>query len=192
MHYHAAEIALYEIGLSKSPQLASSDSSRDFKRLELLYACLQATNCFFEIFFSIPAHNYFSFSVPTWSHLTSALISLQLLSTFDHPDWSLVYVRETLDFLGVLDRLIEQLSKAQSEFHSGESPVLARTAQKIRRIKAYCEGKMIVQSAGVQSELWTVQNPEMAGTAGPINFLDESSLRDILGLWDYPLDTDMD
>lgn len=84
MQYHAAEVSLYEAGLSK-PLAMSTEPGSDFKRLELLCACLQAAKSCFDVFFALPLREYFAFTMPNWMDLTYCLIMTHVLSTFEHP-----------------------------------------------------------------------------------------------------------
>ena len=173
MHYYHVEEALYEIGLSKSPVMGNL-SGHDFQRLELLYACLQSNKMFFETFFAIPENKYVSFSLATWTQLTHSIFVLQLLSNFDHPDWNLAYVRETIDFMAVLDSMIERFNKV-------EGRIFAHTATKMASIKAHIQEKMAVDGVGPRPGSLSGEDADMGRTWEPVDFLDETWLRDVLG-----------
>ncbi len=188
MHYHIAEVSLYEAGLCKSP--LATDAVPNFKRLELLCACLQASKSYFEIFFSVPVVNYIALSMPSWSHLTYSLAILHILSSFDHPDWNLVYVRETIDFGAVLGRLIEQLDSVNTLVGYEKIDMFSPTARRLNRIKVYVEGKM----AG-HSERAVGPEPDRIPDFEPVpgtedlsdffQFLDDAWMRDIMEPSDY-------
>lgn len=108
------------------------------------------------------------------------LIALQLLSVFDDPDWSLVYVRETVDFLSVLDQFIEKIEKAAAELNLDENHALLVSAKKMAMAKAYCAEKMAAQSGGAQSGTAEYKDP---------NFIDDMWFQDLFGLFDYQNDT---
>lgn len=105
MHYYHVEQSLYEVGLSRSPAMENLPRL-DFRRLEMLYACLESNKKFWDTFFSIPETDYICFSLAIWSNVTHSTIVLQSLSNFEHPDWNLACARETIDFMGVLNRMI--------------------------------------------------------------------------------------
>jgi hypothetical protein len=176
MHYYHAEQYLYEISFSRSPVMVNFPS-HDFHRLELLYACLQSNKLFFETFFSIPESKYTCFSFATWTQVAHSVIVLQLLSSFDHPDWNLAYVRETIDFITVLDYLIERFNKAEGQ-------IFARSAAKLATIKAHIQEKMSFEAVRPGPDSLSGEDADMGKTWEPVDFLDETWLRDILG----PLD----
>jgi len=66
MHYHVAELLIYEVGLSKSNSVSQSNGL-GFQRLECLCSSLQAVKTFFDIFLAIPTPDYYMFSAPSVS-----------------------------------------------------------------------------------------------------------------------------
>jgi hypothetical protein len=188
MHYHVAEVSLYEAGLCKPP--LATDAFPNFKRLELLCACLEASKSYFEVFFSVPVVNYIALSMPSWSHLTYSLANLHMLSSFDHPDWNLVYVRETIDFKTVLGRLTEQLERVNTLVGYEKFYMFSRTAKRMNCIKVYVEGKMAGPpqgAAGPEPD----QMPDFEPVPGTEDlpdfsqFLDDTWMRDIMEPSDY-------
>jgi hypothetical protein len=155
---------------------------RDFKQLDLLYSCLKATRAFCDIFLNIPAQQYLSFSMLTWSHLRCAIVALQQLSVFEDPDWSKAYVQETLDFLWVLDQLVERLNKAVAEANFDENHIFARTAIKIGRAKEYCEVRMTAPSASTKSDGSEYPDPD---------FFNDIWFQDVFERFDYEFNTSM-
>jgi hypothetical protein len=101
-------------------------------------------------------------------------MTLQLLSTFEHPDWNLAYVRETICFMEVMDKLIERFIKVEGQ-------TFARTAAKMASVKAQIQNAM-GQGPGTLSG----EDADMGRTWEPVDFLDESRLADILGQMDSP------
>jgi hypothetical protein len=113
-----------------------------------------------------------------------------MLSSFEHPDWNLDYVRQTLDFDGVLNLIVEQLGKVESGTTPGEPAVVfSRMSMKIGCIQRYIAGKgALYHSQGHQDIL----DPEIARTGVEFSdFLDEAWLRDILGPFEYQPHTNM-
>lgn len=173
MHYYHAEESLYEVALSRNP-VVDSFSSRDFHRLELLYACLESNKMFFDTFFTIPEYRYICFSLPTWTQVAHSIMILQLLSTFEHPDWNLVYVRETIDFMEVMDKLVERFDKVEGQ-------IFARTSAKMASMKAHIQAAM-GGGPGLSGD-----DADMARLWEPADFLDETWLTDVLGPMEYSL-----
>ena len=140
--YYATQVALYQTALSRPASDISTLEKQDFKHVQLLYSCLQATKSVFDLIFSLDRKYYFYFSLITWSSLRFALIGLQQLSVFEDPEWDLNYVRDTLDFLWVLDELYARFEKAAAELNFDEEHVFPRTAKKMRLARAYCQERM--------------------------------------------------
>jgi hypothetical protein len=170
---------LYQVGLSRPAGGISTFAKQDFKRAELLYACLQAVKSALDVYFSIPVQNFRFFSMVTWAHMRNALVALQQLSVFDDPDWSLVYVHDTLDFLQVLEQSIEVMEKAAGSLNSDENPIFTHTVKKIRIIKAYCEERMAAHPASAQPGVPDYTDPKL---------FDDTWFQDVLGLFDYQYD----
>jgi hypothetical protein len=152
MHYHVAEIAIFEAGTHRSHLAA--DVIPNFKRLELLSACLRACASYFNTFFSIPVAEYVTMSLPTWSRLTRSLAILHFLSEFESPGWSLDYVRETIDFVTVLNQVSERLDSVNKLVGYENFDTFSPTAERLKRIKLYVEGKL-------DSELASSKDPEL-------------------------------
>lgn len=188
IHYHVAEVSLYEAGLCQST--LATNAIPNFKRVELLCACLQAIKSYFEIFFSIPVVNYIALSMPSWSHLTYSLTILQMLSSFNHPDWNLVYVRETIDFITVLDRLIEQLDTVNTLAGYEEIDMFSPVAKRMNRVKVCVEGKMAGHSEGaVGSEPGPIPDfgpvPGTEDLSDFFQFVDDAWMRDMMEPLEY-------
>lgn len=178
IHYYHVEESVYEVGLSRSPVLENLPR-HDFQRLELLYACLESNKKFWETYFSIPETDYVYFSVATWSQVSHSAIILQLLSSFEHPDWNLAYVRETIDFLGVLDSLILRFNRIEDFF-------FARAAAKLARVKAHIQEKWACSNAnGSPGSPTSGEDADFGRTWDPVVFLDESWLGDFLGPMEF-------
>jgi hypothetical protein len=110
MHYHSAEIRLYEIGLSEPPHTSKNPS---FRRLELLYSCLLSTKSLLEAFFMIPSAFYRNLSFITWIHLSDTLAILCRLLLVDVEGWDLAHARELVDFPAILQHLTENFKEAK-------------------------------------------------------------------------------
>ena len=115
----------------------------------------------------------------TWTQVRLALVALQWLSVFDDPDWSLVYVRDTLDFIWVLDQCSKRIEQAAVELNLDEDHGFSRTAKKMSVVSAYCQEKMAARSAGVQQGAPNYADP---------NLLDDMWFQDVLELFQYQPD----
>ena len=137
---------------------------------------------FFETFFAIPESKYTCFSLATCAQLTHSLIVLQLLSNFEHPDWNLVYARETIDFMEVMDKMIGMFSKL-------DGWIFAHTTAKLARIKAHIQEKWAVDVVGPGPVSLSGEDADMGRTWEPVDFLDEFWIRDVFGSTDSQLNS---
>ncbi|RFU29964.1 hypothetical protein B7463_g6352, partial [Scytalidium lignicola] len=190
MKFYNLQGYVYEIGLSQAPSLATLPS-HDFQRLELLHNCLQAVKNYFDIYFSMAFSNFHWFSIPVYTQVTNAIITLERLSNFQHPDWDLAYVRETLDFFGVLDKLIEVFDFGRKQFGMDDSSLFQHSWKKAQAVKAYCESRMVEvsrSSADRRLEPTGELDPDLTMGGSTFDSLNESWLRDAWGQLDYPVD----
>jgi hypothetical protein len=176
---------LYEVGLAKQ-HVHKFPNGPQFQRLEALYACLEAIKAFFDIYLSVPVIQYFSFTMPAWSHITSCMIVLQLLSTFNYPGWNLNYVRETLDFKDIINRLVEKFEMVRSEPGCEDTVVFTRISHKLQSIQSYIEAKASDPSIIPGPEITSrgFRDPLITNGGDFTDFFDEVWLRDILEPWD--------
>jgi hypothetical protein len=185
-------VLIHKIGLSKSPAL-SSFSNGDFNRLESLYACQQGLQRFFDFYLSIGVPKYHCFSVHIITLLTWNLGILQLLSTFDHPDWNPEWVKNSITFTGVLELLYERYSKAKEVLgfdphkNAGED-IFSIISKKLLWLKSFFEVRHSGNSGGGESGSVEMQNDMVGefpqGTEG-IDLLDDQWMQDLLGPWDF-------
>jgi hypothetical protein len=127
---------------------------------------------FFETFFAIPEPKYLCFSLATWTQITHSLIVLQMLSNFEHPDWNRVYVRETIDFMEIMDKLIEMFQKM-------DGWIWDHATVKLTRIKAHIQEKWAVEAAGPRTASLSGEDADMGRTWEPVDFLDEFWATDV-------------
>ncbi|KIM97835.1 hypothetical protein OIDMADRAFT_182203 [Oidiodendron maius Zn] len=178
LQYYITQVTLYQVVYSRPANLPNTERP-DYKHVELLYACFQATKSTIDLFFSMPARNYCYFSILTWTVMRRALVALQQLTTFNDPDWSLTYVHETLDFIWVLDRFIQRIEEAANDLNLDENHLFRRTAKKMAIAKTYCQDRIASHSASAQSGPSDFPDP---------NLFDDMWFRDVFGVFDYQYD----
>lgn len=113
------------------------------------------------------------------------MIVQQLLSTFNHPEWNLIYVREILSFSGLLDRLKENFEKVQNEAGCPDMTIFSSIATKLQFMKDYLEGKLTEDYRSTGLEPRDNRELDMANTGDFMDFLDEAWMKDIFGPWDF-------
>jgi hypothetical protein len=140
---------------------------------------------------AIPRTEYRCLSTIIFTQITWNLGILQLLSTFEHPDWNLTWVKETISFTGVLGQIGEQFIQAKQglglDLHTSEGDdIFSMTGNKLVWMKAYFEGKY--RSAEFDAAMATNEDGLNDTTYGEdfMDFLDNDPwMRDILGPYDF-------
>lgn len=151
----------------------------------MLYASLEANQRLLDTYFTFPVIQSLYFSLPIWSCVTQSLISLQALSTFNHHGWNLDYVRQTVDFDHVIERIVARFEKVSTEPGCEGIVMYSYFANKMSGIKKYVDcvtrGPDIVDDPryGLEDSFF----PEIPNTGDFMGFLDEAMLVD-LGTWD--------
>jgi hypothetical protein len=87
---------------------------RDFNRLQYLCAYLAAVKSLLDILSATPASRYHTLTVPMVLQTIWNIGTLQMLSTFEHPDWNVAVVDEGMNFLAFLKNLANTMSMVKS------------------------------------------------------------------------------
>jgi len=121
-----------------------------------------------------------------WSNITSCLVVLQLLSSFNHPEWNLNFVRETLNFKTLINRINEKFESVKTVPGCEETVVFSRISTKLRCIRDYIEAKSLDPSVVPGPEIISrgFRDAEISGGRDFTDFFDEAWLKDILEPWE--------
>ncbi|PYH65324.1 Zn(II)2Cys6 transcription factor domain-containing protein [Aspergillus vadensis CBS 113365] len=114
LHHSNTHLTIHESALLKQPPSLSTTTNQ-LHHLESLHACLSATSTWLTTFLAIPPAEYAGFPFPIFSQLVRHLAALYRLSTLDdddEPAWDRGHVRQTVDLMEVMDRLIGNLGQA--------------------------------------------------------------------------------
>ncbi|KAE9376342.1 hypothetical protein N431DRAFT_289530, partial [Stipitochalara longipes BDJ] len=111
-YIHRTNFSINALALSKEPLVSNTTN---FTRLDCLSTCLASLKSWFGIFFTIPPSQFLNLSFPYFSQLVNAIVLLHRLSTFEDPAWDRGVVKETIDILVVLERLIGSFKLLQGE-----------------------------------------------------------------------------
>lgn len=190
---------MHEVAFSKSPL---SDNSQGFHRLECLYACLNATKSWFDLFLTVLPASYIEFSLSVFTQLAHCVIVLYRLSTFEHPDWDVVSARETANLLFYLEQVVKKMSsvKQAAGLDTGKGDdidIYSITCQKLGSIKTWWDAKLAVDrmrgphGASLQSDtiVDSAVSSQDAFMRIDLNLPDDVWLRELLpGPWDYTYD----
>ena len=109
-HLYSTEQTVNEMALC--PVLVDGVDHLSYQQLKCLYSCFESIKSFLDVWFSIPATSYMDLPFPIYPQLIRCLITLSKLSTLNDAAWDLKNVRETADFVLILDRICDNLDQA--------------------------------------------------------------------------------
>lgn len=174
MEFYNTELRIHEIALSQAPDIFSGQDNR---RLECLYACLNAAKSWIDVFLSIPPVQYVDFSTSTYVNLIHCFVSIYRLMTFEHPEWDRGLVREHLDASSFAEQTERNFSQVKEDASldldgSEDMDIFSIMAAKARVIKMWMESVTvpIISSGDGMGDF-------------PVGFLEDDWLRDVLGPW---------
>jgi hypothetical protein len=185
--YKNAQICLYKFGLSRSPTL-SNLSNHDFDRIQYLHTCLLAVNSFFDIYLNLPTSKLHCLSVPIITHFTWSLGVLQLITTFEHPDWNLKWARSTISFTDILGRLSDKYAQVKAilglDPHTpiGED-IFSHSARRTAWMKSFFENGGINPRLQDDQQYGSSANIGDLSLGNGIDLMDDEWLRDLMDLW---------
>jgi hypothetical protein len=125
--------------------------------------------------------------------LTWNMSILQMLSTFDHPDWNLSWLHESISLPEILGKLSARLLEAKTALDLDPSTeerldMFSQTAKKMNWIKMFVE-KAIPGAPAQEGESRASDIPltEMFEFDGSdfMGYIDDAWMKDILGSWEY-------
>ena len=166
-------------------------STPDFDRIHYLHTCLQAVKSFFDSYLRIPTSRLHCLSVPIVTHFTWSLGVLQLLTTFDHPDWNLEWARSVISLTDILDQLSEKYSQAKTTLgldpHTSDPvDIFSHSARRIAWMKSYFENggnNPRLQDNNAQDRNSTDMADPSLENFNDIDLMDDEWLRDLMDLW---------
>ena len=196
MLYHSVELSILELGFSM-PTPVASGNDHNFQRLETLHACLRAAQAFFETFLSQPVHLARNLSFFTYTQIAFGMVMVHKLSAFESKDWDLYYVRETLNFGSILERLIDWFSKVAAaegtERCDGREvdDIFIRTGRKLGRIKAWHDQRVVSSSLTSTGASSTMLDADVAMDGISMDFFNEEWLEQMMGPSSYPYNAEL-
>lgn len=117
------------------------------QRTTFLLKCLDSCQRFFEVLFSIPPDQGWTFSYAAGTQTIHTLVVLCRLATLDDPGWDLEYVRSIIDLAAVLDHVIRKFTELRTARSAGSDGLLdttptARALGHLSQIKVAYEKKL--------------------------------------------------
>ena len=191
--FYNAQAMSHKIGLSKSPAVASF-TDRDFNRLHYLSSCLAAVKSVLDTYTGMPIEKLHTLTIPMVLQLTWNCGHLHLLSSFEHPDWDLTLVADSISLLEVMHILTHKMSQVKAVL--GYDPQTAKgldfwslSAHTLTKIDSFFKGKAAEEQFGNASEQdRNFETPTFQNyTPGPdfMDFMDDVWMRDAMASSDY-------
>lgn len=103
-----------------------------FYRPQCLHYCLQAAKSYFTTLLSLPLEGWIYRPFVSSAELLAVIVTVSRLLLLEADGWDLSIARQTLDFPGILQSLVEQFHLAtamQQERNGRGTPVLDETGQ---------------------------------------------------------------
>lgn len=116
----------------------------DFDRIRYLNTCLQAVKSFFDMVFALP--EFTGFSRPIVIYKNWSLEILQMLTTFEHPDWDIQKAKSIISFPDTLGKLSYRYQQVKTTLgldpHTpAPEDVFSEAARNLACMKAAAEGQ---------------------------------------------------
>ncbi|KAL3431032.1 hypothetical protein BDV09DRAFT_199084 [Aspergillus tetrazonus] len=113
MHFHYAELSIYETIHAASPEshppqrpsLSAGPFTAGLDRLECHWRSVDAIKSWLDVFLSLSPAAYVGFSFPFWAQMVRCIMVLYRLSIYADPLWDRSAVRRGVDLLRVLEHI---------------------------------------------------------------------------------------
>jgi hypothetical protein len=114
LHYNYLLVRLYEPAtfLHEIPEESGAPSAY---RSQCLRNCLFAAKAYFDILFTLPASQYIYQSITFTEQITFVLVITTRLLLLETKDWDVHFARMTMNFLSVVDRLVQRLDASEAD-----------------------------------------------------------------------------
>lgn len=170
-------------------------------RLESLTSCILSLKSWFEIYLAIPISTYIDISFPFFTQLAHCVVILHRLSVLEDPGWDRSVVRETVDILAVLERVVVNFRSLSAEGGDGgvvRADIFAKLAWIFESVRVWTRGKLVTifGEDTMHKQTWNGEDAlglqagfGESGDAGVdmmmVNGIDDAYLNDMLGPWSY-------
>ncbi|KAJ5581831.1 hypothetical protein N7535_000451 [Penicillium sp. DV-2018c] len=185
MYLYNAEIIINEPSLGPPPIAHSPDPHR----LDSLYASLQATKGWLDVWLELEGEEYLQVSVVIFFQFTRAIVNLYKLTTLEDPAWSKTMVRDTANILEYLSRneaIIKKCSEYLTFDANRELNLLEKGLRMVQGLKMNWEPKLMEMwhpnlptNSGLDSGM--IQADSILPDVMPMSGIDESWMLDFLG-----------
>jgi hypothetical protein len=151
LHFHNAEIHLYEVGLSSASNSARRADSAMYRN-EILWNCLFAIRAYHEILDKFCEERYFDVPSLLWMQVTYSVISMYKLSLLESEHWDVAEARRVFDISKLLDKLSKRYAAARrigglcEPMTDADADIFSRFSRRLRSIKENYDEKLVVPS----------------------------------------------
>lgn len=185
MYLYNAEIIINEISIG-SPAVPHAP---DLHRLDSLYASLQATKGWLDVWLELEGHEYLEASSTIFFQFTRAIVNLYKLTVLEDPAWSQAMVRDTANVLEYLNRneaILRRCPEYLNFGENGEMNMLEKGLRMVQGMKMNWEPKLMEMwrsnvpgNSAVDSGI--IQGDALLPDVMPFSGIDESWMMDFLG-----------
>lgn len=187
---YETELTVHEVGISG---IAVIYSSPNFQKLESLHACLISIKKWFEVFLSISPALYIGFAQKTYMQLAHCTITMHRLTVLEDLEWDKALVRQTLNFLPILDHLVEKfavvkLAAKLDDDSAEDNDIYSALSRRIASFRDLFNKRTRVETANASPVVNGTDEPMLGAAAyqNPnLSFQDDAWLNDLLSFGEY-------
>ncbi|KAL9082891.1 MAG: hypothetical protein Q9165_008744 [Trypethelium subeluteriae] len=181
MHMHYIELCLSEaartsyLHAAQGPRSSAGGSENNddtstsggnmlgFDFLDFSWRSVNAIKSWMGVFFSLPPAECAGLSFMHMAQLARCLVVLYRLSTFDHPAWDCVLVRNTMDLMSALDGVTNRLELASREVgERSPDDLFMHVSGMVRKFRSNAAAKMAQKATAIDETGW-MESGEVAG-----------------------------
>jgi hypothetical protein len=186
-------MAINEIALTCT-SLMSAFPDTSFEIIEGLYTCVQCIKAWCDIFFTKLPSGITEFSTAIFHQLSGCVFALYRLYLINEPTFDTQYVRKTVNFGLIIDRLIDGLQDAKDMTveWTPEQDAFTKTIRALTFIKNVASSRLLEVESSQSTELTDHSHAQGGCVEMEETFPDLGSwsdienemwLKDILGTW---------
>lgn len=143
----------------------------------------------FELFLTLSPMTFLGLPMSVNSQLAHCLVALSRLSSFNHPEWDLKLVRQTVNFSDIIEKVADKFTQSKialnlNPTNQEEPHSFFEAIRRLHSIKDWWKAKLAAEESSGQEKAAVDQM--FAGV--PMDFSDDAWLRDMLSLDNFQFD----
>ena len=172
MFMHSTESAIYDMISSEEPV---PNNASGLQRLDCLSKSLLSIKSCVDVFLSMGNADVGGTAFVMHAQFARCIVTLFRISKFQDPLWNLELVRDTIDILGVFDRVMAKLGVVSAYIgEESDEDYLRRTARMLGMMKSWCAARL---PSGGESKRAENQMPGEVD----FDFYNEAWMEDVFG-----------